>query len=142
MAKLPDIVLDVAIEASPEKIWPYVATAEGLGAWFMGSTLRPIVGESFVLHAGPYGDSPCRVVAVEPPTRFAFHWDAHWMVEFTLEPLDGRTTRVALRHAGWDDDHVSPMGQSHAVVRQVMEGGWRRKLTEDLLRAVLGSSLT
>jgi len=34
------------------------------------------------------------------------------------------------------------MGQSHAVIREVMEGGWRRKLTEDLLRAVLGSSLT
>ena len=32
------------------------------------------------------------------------------------------------------------MGQSHAVIREVMEGGWRRKLTEDLPRAVLGPS--
>ncbi|AEJ44591.1 activator of Hsp90 ATPase 1 family protein [Alicyclobacillus acidocaldarius] len=38
MAQLPDIVVDVVIDASAEKIWPYVATADGLGAWFMGST--------------------------------------------------------------------------------------------------------
>ncbi|SIS54406.1 SRPBCC family protein [Alicyclobacillus vulcanalis] len=140
MSKLPDIVLHVDIEAPAETIWPYVSTGEGLGAWLMPSTLQPKEGEPFVLHAGPYGDSPCRVSAVLPPTRLSFHWDAHWLVEFTLQPSDGGMTRVTLRHGGWDDQHVSHTGQSHAVIRQVMENGWRRKLTEDLPRAVLGSS--
>lgn len=129
---LPPIEVSVVVRAPVDKVWQAVATAEGLGAWFMHSTLEPVIGHAFVLHAGPYGDSPCRITDLDPPHRIGFDWDEDWHLTISLQPVDPHYTQVTLTHDGWSADKTTRFGQPHTVVRRVMEEGWTRKVKESL----------
>lgn len=81
---LPDIKEELSLTASVEKVWPKVSTAEGLGSWFMPSNLESVEGYEFTLEAGPFGQSPCVVVEVQPLRKLAFRWGKDWTLTFEL----------------------------------------------------------
>lgn len=129
---LPEIRKTVVLNAPIEKVWKAVATAEGIAAWWMPSTFEPVLGHQFVLHAGPFGDSPCQVTELDPPNRLAFDWDKDWHIVFELRALPDGKTEFTLIHAGWDADKATAFGQPHAAVREHMGSGWEKIVTEKL----------
>lgn len=123
-ATIPAIRQSVLIDAPIDRVWEAAATEEGIAAWFMPpSGFEPVAGCEFKLNAGPFGMSPCKVIAVEPPRLLTFTWDKDWTVSFELEEADGRT-RFTLIHDGWSPDAVTAFGEPHARVRERMAGGW------------------
>lgn len=122
----------VVLHAPIEKVWKAISTAEGLARWWMQSTFQPILGHQFVLHAGPYGDSPCTVTELEPMTKVGFDWDKDWHLTFELRDLGDGSTEFTLIHSGFDPDKSTAFGQPHTVVRNVMDGGWEKLVKESL----------
>ncbi|WP_039044189.1 SRPBCC domain-containing protein [Sporosarcina sp. ZBG7A] len=114
--KLPEIRKTIILNAPIEKVWKAVSTSEGLDAWWMPNTFEAFLGKEFVLHAGPYGDSPCTVTELEPPHRLGFDWDKGWHLTFELKELDGQQTEFTLIHSGWNAEQ--------GTVRETMNGGW------------------
>ncbi len=106
-----------------QKVWKAVASSEGISAWFMPNDFEPEMGHEFSLHT-PYGISPCRVTELDPPNRLSFTWGEDWHVTFELKELEGKT-EFTLIHAGWDEKKVTETGESHAVIRERMDHGWR-----------------
>lgn len=129
---LPEIRKTIVLNAPIEKVWTAVATAEGIAAWWMPSTFEPVLGHNFVLHAGPYGDSPCKVTELDPPNRLAFNWDKDWYVIFELKALGDGRTEFTLVHGGWHAETVTNFGQPHTVIREHMSSGWEKIVNEKL----------
>lgn len=121
--KLPDIRQTQLFDASIDKVWKAVATAEGISVWFMPNDFQPIVGHEFHLDAGPYGKSPCKVTEIDPPNRLSFNWGNDWFVTFELVDKGGRT-EFTLIHGGWSAEGATEYGEPHEVVRDRMNGGW------------------
>lgn len=113
----------IVINAPIETVWPYVSTADGIGAWFMPSDMEPFEGKEFTLQAGPWGESPCKVTDVQPPNRFSFDWGKDWQIHFELKRIDGET-ELTFTHAGWEDGKQTEFGESHDIVRPRMSEGW------------------
>lgn len=126
----------VLLDAPIETVWPYVSTAEGIGAWFMPSDMEPVEGKEFTLQAGPWGNSTCKVTKVHPPNRLSFDWGKDWQVHFQLKGIDGQT-ELTFIHAGWGDDKQTEFGETHDVVRPRMSEGWEGLLAK--LRNVIES---
>lgn len=114
---------NIIIQAPIEKVWEYVATAEGIAAWFMPNDMEPIEEKEFVLQAGPWGNSVCKVTEVKPPNRLSFEWGKDWLITFELREK-GNQTDLTLIHAGWVEDKQTEFGESHTEVRSRMSGGW------------------
>ncbi len=91
---LPEIRKVVVLNAPIEKVWDAVATSEGIAAWWMSNTFEPVLGKEFILHAGPYGDSPCKVTELDPPNRVSFDWDEEWHLTFELKKISRGQNRV------------------------------------------------
>lgn len=121
--KLPDIRHTILLNAPISRVWEAVATSEGIAAWFMPNTFQPVEGHEFVLHAGPFGDSPCKVTVLDPPRRLSFDWGKDWTLTFELEEK-GNQTEFTVIHGGWSADQVTEFGQPHEVVRGNMDQGW------------------
>lgn len=121
---LPDIVQKQVLNAPIGKVWKAVSTSEGIAAWFMPNDFQPVVGHEFHLEAGPFGQSPCKVMEIDPPHRVTFAWDKDWIVTFELKELDENRTEFTLIHGGWHADETTKFGQQHAAVRERMNGGW------------------
>lgn len=121
--KLPDIRHTILLNAPVSRVWEAVATAEGIAAWFMPNNFQPVEGYDFVLHAGPFGDSPCKVTVLDPPHRLSFNWGKDWTLTFELEEKDGQT-EFTLIHGGWSADQVTEFGETHELVRGRMDQGW------------------
>lgn len=126
------------VHAPIEKVWKAVSTSEGIAAWWMPNTFEPILGYEFVLHAGQFGDSPCKVTELDPPNRLSFNWGKDWNLAFELKELEEGKTEFTLIHSGWSPDKVTEFGQPHTVIRDHMAGGWDKIVTEKL-RAYLES---
>ncbi|AQT84584.1 putative toxin-antitoxin system, toxin component [Paenibacillus larvae subsp. larvae] len=120
---LPDIRKTLVLNASIQKVWDAVATAEGIAAWFMPNDFQPVEGHEFHLNAGPYGMSPCKVTVIDPPNKLSFNWGNDWTLTFELVDLDGKT-EFTLTHGGWDADKVTEFGQSHTIICGNMAEGW------------------
>src|SRR3954452_17951886 len=88
---LPDIRQTLVLNAPIQKVWDAVATSEGIAAWFMPNDFRPEVGYEFQINAGPFGDSPCKVTELDPPTRLSFLWGKDWTLTFELAELAEKT---------------------------------------------------
>ncbi|WP_102691607.1 SRPBCC family protein [Rummeliibacillus pycnus] len=123
---LPEIKKTIVLNASIEKVWNAVATSEGIGAWWMPNTFEPEVGRDFVLHAGQFGDSPCKVTELKPPHKVGFDWGKDWHLTMELKELEEGKTEFTLIHSGWDAEISTEFGQSHTVIREVMVGGWEK----------------
>lgn len=120
---LPDIRYTDVFNAPIEKVWDAVATAEGLGAWFMPNDLKAEVGHEFHLNAGEFGMSPCKVTEVDRPHRLSFNWGKDWTLTFELKDVAGKT-EVTIIHSGWDADTKTEFGAPHTVIRPNMDKGW------------------
>lgn len=131
-SQLTEIRKVLVLNASIEKVWKFVATAEGIAAWWMPSTFEPVLGREFVLHAGQFGDSPCKVTELEPPYRLGFDWGKDWHITFELKELEEGKTEFTLVHSGWDPAKVTEFGQPHTVIRGIMDGGWEKIVNEKL----------
>jgi len=125
----------VLLDAPIERVWPAIAPAEGIASWWMPSTFETVVGHRFILHAGDFGDSPCTVTEVDPPHRVGFDWRSDWHLSFELREVGGKT-EFTLVHAGWDPDKRTGFGHPHAMVREIMDGGWDKIVGEALPAAV------
>ncbi|HWO74500.1 MAG TPA: SRPBCC domain-containing protein [Bacillus sp. (in: firmicutes)] len=134
--RLPDIRKTLVINAPIEKVWKAVATSEGIAGWWMPNTFEPVLGQEFILHAGPYGDSSCKVTEIDPPNRLSFDWDKDWHVVFELKKVDEEKTEFTLIHSGWKAEEVTKFGQPHSKIRMVMDGGWE-KIVKEALRAYI-----
>ncbi|WP_396426720.1 SRPBCC domain-containing protein [Lederbergia sp. NSJ-179] len=75
---LPVIRKTIIVDAPIEQVWEAVSTSDGIVEWWMPSTFEPTLGKEFVLHAGPYGDSPCKVTELVPRNRVGFDWRKDW----------------------------------------------------------------
>jgi len=118
-----EIKKNIVINAPISTVWPYVSTADGIGAWFMPSDMEPVEGKEFTLQAGPWGESPCKVTEVQPPNCFSFDWGKDWKVQFELKETDGQT-ELKFIHDGWEDGKETEFGELHDVVRPRMSEGW------------------
>lgn len=121
--KLPEIRQTVTFNAPIQKVWDAVSTSEGIAAWWMPNTFQAEVGHDFLLHAGPYGDSRCKVTELDPPHRLSFQWGKDWQLTFELKERDGKT-EFTLIHSGWDAEAVTEFGEPHSIVRDRMNQGW------------------
>lgn len=123
---LPDVRQTVEVNAPIHKVWNAVSSRDGISNWFMppSESFKPEVGCEFLLEAGPWGQSPCKVTEVDPPNRLVFNWDQDWTVTFELKELEAGKTEFTLIHGGWDADKMTKFGQSHPEVRERMAGGW------------------
>jgi uncharacterized protein YndB with AHSA1/START domain len=128
---LPEIRKSIILNAPIEKVWKAVSTAEGIAAWWMPNTFEPVLGHEFILHAGQFGDSPCKVTELDPPYLLGFNWGKDWHLAFELKSIDGKT-EFTLIHSGWETDKVTEFGQPHAVIRNIMDGGWDKIVKEKL----------
>ena len=133
---LPGIRKTIVIHAPIEQVWQAVSTSEGIKKWWMASTLEPVVGCEFVLHAGPYGDSRCKVTAVDPIARLEFDWDTDWHIAFQLKDLGDNRTEFTLVHEGFDAQKSTSFGQPHTAVREIMDSGWESIVKEKLPSSV------
>lgn len=126
--ELEDIIKTVNLNAPIEEVWEVVTTSEGIASWWMDNTLEPELDNHFVLHAGPYGDSECKVNKYEPHHLFQFSWDTDWTLTFELAKIDHSNTQFTLIHSGW------PIEKER--IREVMNNGWDTIVNENLPKAV------
>ncbi|WP_108669965.1 SRPBCC family protein [Peribacillus acanthi] len=125
MEKLSDIKKTVIFNAPIEKVWNAVSTSEAIAEWFMPNDFQPIEGHEFHLQS-PFGPSPCKVIAVDPPNRLEFTWDTEgWFVTFNLKEVEGKT-EFTLIHGGWKHpEEILPKANvKSSDVRDKMDYGW------------------
>lgn len=120
---LPEIRKTILLDAPMEKVWKQISTAEGIAQWFMPSTFEPMLGHEFILEAGPFGKSKCKVTEIDPPNMLSFTWDKDWLLTFQLEEKEGQT-EFTLIHGGWKDGEKTSFGEEHYMVRDRMDQGW------------------
>ncbi|GGF66612.1 hypothetical protein GCM10010912_09500 [Paenibacillus albidus] len=133
---LPPIIKKIVLQAPIEQVWKAVATSEGLASWWMPNTFEPVLGHEFILHAGPFGDSPCKVTELDAPHRLSLDWGKDWHLTFELQALEEGKTEFTLIHSGWDAGKSTEFGQPHPVIRGIMEGGWEGIVSEKLPAAI------
>ena len=133
---LAEIRKTIVLNAPIEKVWKAVATSEGIGGWWMPNTFVPELGQDFVLHAGQFGDSPCKVTELEPPHKVGFDWGKDWHLTMELKELEEGRTEFTLIHSGWDEEKSTEFGQPHTVIREVMDGGWEGIINKSLPRYI------
>ena len=113
----------IEVEAPIERVWALMTTASELPRWWhsMESAELALVpgGEMrFKWKKSEYGVSAGRVVEVDPPHLFTWHWASNaegrpptpgdqTLVEFRLEEM-GEITRVTVRESGFETLTASP----------------------------------
>lgn len=134
---LPEIRKTVVLNASLEKVWKAVSTSDGIASWWMKNDFKPVTGHEFLLHAGSYGDSHCKVTRIEEMKLIEFDWDKDWHIKFELKDLENGSTEFTLTHSGWDADKKTRFGQDHSAVRDVMNGGWENHIKQNLPKSLI-----
>ena len=120
----------ILIAAPIERVWDIVTTPEHMGRWF-GDAGAEREGEVIKMRWEQHGEAELRVVRSEPPTDFAYRWDANLagigdtLVEFTFEP-EGSGTRLKVVESGWGDLRTAVERQRE--LRDGNVGGWTHEL--------------
>ena len=122
--ELKDIKKTIILHTSKENVWKSISTSEGLASWWMENTFKPEVGYDFVLKAGEFGDSKCKVTELIPFKKLSFDWGTDWHLTFELKELEPNKVEFTLTHAGWDINKETAFGQSHKETRDIMNNGW------------------
>ena len=120
------------IRATPERIFPMLATAEGWDAWFTDGTTLDLETNEIRLRWKNFGPQKLTledggpILTHQPPRRFAFEWS----------PLKGHPTRVMIVITAVDDGSIVTVRESGypdtEIAKQVMLGcatGWGEALT-------------
>jgi uncharacterized protein YndB with AHSA1/START domain len=138
------IIKTIEIAAPVSTVWDALIDHEKFGSWFRVALDQPFaVGQpstGYMTYPG-YEDYrwEARVVAIEPPTRFAFEWPAtggdkelmesgiavpEWtLVEFRLEPTAAGTL-LTVTESGFDE---VPKPRRTNVMRD-NDGGWAEQV--------------
>ncbi|GAB3396451.1 SRPBCC family protein [Humibacter soli] len=119
---MTDFNTSIDIDASPDAVFDFLVTAEGMTAW-MGefAMLEPREGGRFEVDIAGY---PVRghYLEVDPPRRVVVSWGfagsddlppGASRVSFELVPIDGGT-RVELTHSGLPDARLAGHGSGWA----------------------------
>ena len=126
------ITREVLIDAPVDAVWRTVTEPDQMARWFADRVEVAIEpGARGYLGFGDQG-GPVVVVAVEPPTRFAFRWNFpdgqepvdgnSMLVEFTLAPEGDERTRLRVTESGhetqsWPAEEKQRYADEH-------RGGW------------------
>ena len=140
-----EIVHDIFVRASPEKVYDGLATAAGLDGWFTeGATVDARAGGEIRFRWKEWGPNKVTgsdggpVLEAERPRRFVFQWrpdDESYAttVEITFEPVEGGAV-VRLRERGYHDtpnglkamlDCAAGWGEALALWKFYVEHGLR-----------------
>jgi uncharacterized protein YndB with AHSA1/START domain len=144
------IILEIDIEAPPEKIWQIIGSAEGVQTWLGMHGFEPRVGGAYRMHVTtPEGvfDFFGEVTVCEPPHKVAFTWIQQeqgkepWplstLVTLTVEAKSGNLSRVRLRHTGFEQfpgDTAQEEYEGHVL-------GWERSQALQELKQLAESDL-
>ncbi|MFE0423814.1 SRPBCC family protein [Streptomyces sp. NPDC058953] len=127
---------EIAIDASPERVWAVLTDPRHVGKWFGQGEPAPIdlrPGGTMFLDHGEHGEFPTTIVTVEPPRRFAYRWAAAYpgepavegnstLVEFTLVPA-GAGTLLRVVETGFAA-LVVPAERQATASYESHDGGW------------------
>lgn len=105
------IDVDQFLTHSPQTVWRALTEPQLLARWWAPGDIAPVVGHSFTLDMGRFGQQPCTVTRVDPVRLIAFTFaegSLDSVLTWTLEP-EGTGTRLFLSHSGLDID--SPLGR-------------------------------
>jgi uncharacterized protein YndB with AHSA1/START domain len=118
-APLAPVVLETIVSAAREDVWRALTTAEGWRSFFGAeATIGSMPGDPFEIlfdpkaPSGARGSEGCTLLSSIPGEMVSFTWNAPpqfararaertWVV-VDLAALSGTTTRVRLRHVGFD----------------------------------------
>jgi uncharacterized protein YndB with AHSA1/START domain len=106
---------EIHINATPDRVWGVMASAEGIKKWLGPATYEPRQGSKIdfnVTHEGGKYYMFGEVMTFDPPHELAFTWTeqpvggeawpASTLVTLTLTP-EGDGTRVRLTHSGFEN---------------------------------------
>ncbi|MEO1295092.1 MAG: SRPBCC domain-containing protein [Cyanobacteria bacterium J06636_16] len=102
------LVFKATYPHAPERVWQALTHPKALAAWLMDNNFKPCVGHHFQFKEaslpGLETVIDCEVIALEPPTRLVYTWQACGMsapslVTWMLTPIEGGT-RLQLHHSG------------------------------------------
>lgn len=98
------VTLEREFAHPPEKVWRALTQPELIAEWLMKNDFKPVVGQCFNFRADPMpgwnGVTDCEVLAVDPPRKLAYTWNASGeeaangiktVVTFTLTPTRSGT---------------------------------------------------
>lgn len=98
------VTLEREFAHPPEKVWRALTQPELIAEWLMKNDFKPVVGQRFNFRADPMpgwnGVTDCEVLAVDPPRKLAYTWNASGeeaangiktVVTFTLTPTRSGT---------------------------------------------------
>jgi uncharacterized protein YndB with AHSA1/START domain len=104
---MPDVLHDLPIKASRDRVFQAVSTPDGLDAWWTKrASGTPAVGQAYELGFGPEYDWRGEVTRCVPDVEFELRItraDADWTGTLVGFSLDDRalTTWLHFHHAGW-----------------------------------------
>jgi len=119
VAEASRIDREITINASPERVWRALTSANELSVWFRVQIEGTIAPNAEVwmtsTHTGYEGDRfPVRIVEMSAPRRLVWEWhpgavdksvdysgEPRTTVTFTLEPV-GKQTRLSVSETGFD----------------------------------------
>ncbi|CAM2154732.1 SRPBCC domain-containing protein [Pararobbsia alpina] len=110
----------------PEKVWAALTDPVIHARWWAAGDIRAVVGHTFTLDMGQWGQQPCEVIAAEAPKLLSYSFapgTLNTTITWRLTP-EGDGTRLSLEHKGFDMD--SPLGKT---AFNGMGNGWPGVLT-------------
>ena len=122
---------EILIAAPIERVWDIVTTPEHMGRWF-GDAGAERDGDIIKMRWAEHGEAELRVVREEPPTRFAYRWDANVAghrrhARRVHARPEGDGTRVQRRRVRLDrSSHAAPSARRE--LREGNVGGWKHEL--------------
>jgi len=115
MADAPQFSYEVYIAAPPAQVWKALVDAEMTRKYVYGTRLRSTLkrGSRYAyLGDGDFEAVTGEILEIEPERRLVLSWEAHWdaevskdrasRVSYELAPVGPKTTRLALRHDGFE----------------------------------------
>lgn len=100
------IEVDQFLSHSPHTVWRALTEPELMALWWADGDIAPVVGHSFTLDMGGFGQQSCTVTRVEPQRLIAYTFAEDSLgstLTWTLVP-EGTGTRLFLAHSGLDVD--------------------------------------
>lgn len=126
------IEVEVEVPVTPEEAWEAIATGPGITAWFMPAEVEGEVGGSVIHRHDADLASAGRIVAYDPPHRFAYEERSEefappggppvMATEFLVEARSGSTCVVRVVMSGFGE------GDAWDEAIESYSAGWRQAL--------------